>query len=413
MSSIRAAAQENARYLGIVLCCRTGSTVVRRELDGPAGAPALHDVPRCRRRSSNGARRMVEKPVPKRSGALLALGAAALFGASTPAAKLALATTDPWLAAALLYLGAGIGLGATLLVRRALGWPVREASLRSAELPWLALAVLAGGVLAPVLLMLGLARTDAASASLLLNLEAVATLGLAWIVFKEHVDRRLALGGLYILAGAGLLSWQSSLVIEPGALLVAAACLAWGVDNNLTRKVSHADPIQIAMIKGLTAGSINLGLSSLSGAGLPDLAQGVGIGLVGFLGYGLSLALFVAALRRLGTARTGAYFSFAPFVGTGLGVALLHEPFTWTLALAGAFMAIGLHLHLSEKHSHEHMHEDLDHDHAHVHDDHHQHHRPLGEAIAERHAHRHRHAPLVHGHPHYPDVHHRHPHPKQ
>ena len=353
---------------------------------------------------------MQEERVLKRSGPALALGDAVLFGASMPAAKLVLATTDPWLTAALLYIGAGIGLAGVQLLRKALRLHPHESPLNARDLPWLASSVLFGGMIAPVLLMLGLARTDAANASLLLNLEAVATLGLAWIVFREHVDRRLAAGAACILLGAILLSWRGRLLVDPGAVLVASACLAWGIDNNLTRKVSHVDPTQVAMIKGLVAGSINLTLSSLAGAALPNLGEAAAAGLVGFFGYGLSLSLFVAALRRLGTARTGAYFSFAPFVGAGLGVTLLGEPVSWTLVAAGLFMATGLYLHLAESHSHEHAHEALDHEHGHVHDDHHQHHHPAGDPPAEQHAHRHRHAPLVHRHSHYPDLHHRHSH---
>ena len=202
-------------------------------------------------------------------GIALALGSAALFGMSTPAAKLLLGTVDPWLTAGLLYLGAGIGLGATRLLRNAVRLAPAEAPLRAGDLPWLAGVVLTGGVIAPVLLMFGLARTGAASASLLLNLEGLATMAIAWIVFREHVDRRLLLGAFCILAGAVLLSWQGrGVAMNAGALLVAFACLAWGIDNNLTRKLSSADPLQIAMIKGAVAGSVNLSLSLAAGARL-------------------------------------------------------------------------------------------------------------------------------------------------
>lgn len=259
--------------------------------------------------------------------------------------------------------------------------------------------------------MFGLARTAAASASLLLNLEALATMAIAWIAFREHVDHRLLFGAFCILAGAVLLSWQGQgVALNVGALFVALACLAWAIDNNLTRNLSSADPLQIATIKGVVAGSVNIGLALVAGARLPDLSDGVAIGIVGFLGYGISLALFVAALRHLGTARTGAYFSFAPFVGAVLGIALLGEPLTWTLAAAGTLMALGLYLHLAERHGHEHTHEPIEHDHGHIHDEHHQHPHAPGDAADERHAHPHRHVPLVHRHRHYPDLHHRHPH---
>lgn len=345
------------------------------------------------------------------TGVASALGAAALFGMSTPAAKALLTTVDPWLTAGLLYLGAGVGLGVTRVLQRVLRRTPGEAPLRPADLPWLAAAVTAGGVIGPVLLMSGLAQTGAATASLLLNLEGLATMAIAWIVFREHVDQRLLLGALSILAGAVLLSWQGDgVAVNTGALLVAVACLAWGIDNNLTRKLSSADPLQIAMIKGFVAGSVNLVLSLSLGAALPGVSDVIAVGIVGFLGYGVSLALFVIALRNLGTARTGAYFSSAPFVGAVLGIAFLDEPVTWTLLTAGSLMALGLYLHLAERHGHEHVHEPIEHEHGHVHDDHHQHAHADGVATDRRHAHRHRHVPLVHRHPHYPDLHHRHRH---
>lgn len=346
------------------------------------------------------------------SGIILALGSALLFGLSMPVTKLLLTTTDPWIAAGLLYCGAGIGLGAIRLSQHATRSSISEAPLRAGDLPRIAAVVLFGGVLAPVLLMLGLSRTTAAAASLLLNLEALATMGIAWIVFREHVDHKLLAGAGCILAGAGLLSWQGQAVaIDTGALLVGAACLAWGIDNNLTRSLSSADPLQIAMIKGLAAGSGNLGLALATGAQLPGAADTLALGAVGFLGYGVSLALFVAALRHLGAARTGAYFSLAPFVGALVGIIALQEPVTWQLTLAGGLMGIGLYLHLAERHSHQHVHDVLNHEHSHVHDEHHQHRHKDGIAASGRHSHRHVHRSLVHQHPHFPDLHHRHPHP--
>lgn len=278
-------------------------------------------------------------------------------------------------------------------------------------MPCLAAVILSGGVAGPALLMFGLARIDAASASLLLNVEGLATMAIAWLGFHEHVDRRLLIGAFSILTGAVLLSWQGqALAFNAGALLVVAACAAWGIDNNLTRKLSAADPMQIAMIKGLAAGTVNLGIALATGARLPDGATVAAAGAVGFLGYGVSLALFVLALRHLGTARTGAYFSLAPFVGAILGIALLGEPITLTLVAAAALMALGLYLHLAERHAHEHAHPENEHEHRHVHDSHHRHDHPAGIEGEVEHAHWHRHAPLVHGHPHYPDLHHRHRH---
>jgi len=312
--------------------------------------------------------------------------------------------------AGLLYLGAGVGLGAVHLSRGALRLPAVEAPLRRADIPWLALVVAAGGVLGPLLLMFGLARTDAAGASLLLNLEGLATMGIAWVVFRENLDRRLLLGAFAILAGAVLLSWEGRASFQWGALLVAGACLCWGIDNNLTRKLSSADPVQIAMLKGLGAGTVNLLLAHASGASFPGVAILLAVAAVGFLGYGVSLALFVLGLRHLGTARTGAYFSLAPFVGAALAVLMLGEPLSVQLLIAGGLMALGLWLHLAERHDHDHPHEATEHEHRHQHDEHHRHQHEAGAPPGEPHTHWHRHAPLLHRHPHYPDLHHRHGH---
>jgi len=347
-----------------------------------------------------------------RIGIALALLSAVLFGGSTPFAKLLLGAVDPWTMAGLLYLGAGIGLAGAHLSRRVLGIAAVEAPLRGADVPWLALVILAGGILGPLLLMFGLARTDAAAASLLLNLEGLATMGIAWLVFRENVDRRLLLGALAILAGAVLLSWQGRASFGWGAPLIAGACLCWGIDNNLTRKLSSADPVQIAMLKGLVAGAVNLVLAFALGARIPGAAILLSAGTVGFLGYGVSLALFVLGLRHLGTARTAAYFSLAPFVGAVLAVVLLGEPLSVRLLAAGALMAVGLWLHLAERHEHEHVHEAMEHEHRHTHDAHHEHAHDADAPPGEPHTHWHRHERMVHRHPHYPDPHHRHRHAK-
>jgi drug/metabolite transporter (DMT)-like permease len=272
------------------------------------------------------------------------------------------------------------------------------------------LVILAGGIGGPLLLMFGLARTDAAGTSLLLNLEGLATMGIAWIAFREYVDRRLLLGACAILAGAALLSWHGATGFRWGALFIVGACVCWGIDNNLTRRLSSADPVQIAMIKGLAAGAVNLGLALANGASLPPAGALLAAGIVGFLGYGVSLALFVLGLRHLGTARTGAYFSLAPFVGAILAVAMLGEPLSATLIGAGCLMGLGLWLHLAERHEHEHAHEPLEHEHRHHHDAHHRHEHGPGVRAGEPHSHWHHHAPMVHRHPHYPDLHHRHRH---
>ncbi len=344
-------------------------------------------------------------------GAAYGLASAALFGASTPFAKLLLEIADPWLLAGLLYLGSGIGLFAFSQARRISGAAGYEAPLRRADFPWLAGAIIAGGVIGPVLLMFGLQTTPASSAALLLNLEGLATIAIAWFAFKEHTDARIALGALSILAGAVVLAWMPGVqTFGVGALALAAACFAWGVDNNLTRKISNADPLQIAMLKGLCAGSVNLLLAFSLGAKIPAPLSIAAAGVVGFLGYGVSLVLFVLALRHVGAARAGAYFSTAPFVGAAAGLFLLREPLTVQLMLAALLMGAGVALHLAERHAHQHTHEPLAHEHAHEHDAHHLHDHQPGHASGEPHSHWHVHAPLTHSHPHFPDAHHTHRH---
>jgi drug/metabolite transporter (DMT)-like permease len=312
----------------------------------------------------------------------------------------------------LLYLGSGLGLAILHFGGRLIGRVSKEAPLAAGAWRWMALVVFAGGVAGPVLLMFGLSTTPASSAALLLNLEGLATMALAWLAFRENVDRRLLVGAAAILAGALLLSWRGGGVtgVGIGAVFIAGACLAWGVDNNLTRKISGSDPVQIAMVKGLAAGAVNLALALLAGARLPSPSLIAGAGAVGFLGYGVSLVLFVLALRFLGTARTGAYFSTAPFIGALLAILLFGEPVTWRLAAAALLMGVGLYFHLVERHEHEHVHEPMEHEHAHVHDEHHQHAHGPNDPPGEPHTHRHRHEPLTHRHPHYPDLHHRHVH---
>lgn len=341
------------------------------------------------------------------AGVPAALGAALLFGAGTPIAKLLLAATSPWLLAGLLYLGSGLGLALLRLVT-----PSAPVRFNRAEMGWLAGAVLSGGVLAPVLLMWGLASMPASGAALLLNAEGVFTALLAWFLFRENFDKRIAIGMALIVLGALVLAWPGEARFGAAlpAIAVLAACLAWGVDNNLTRKVSLQDGRFIAMIKGLVAGATNLGFALLSGAELPGTGVLLEAGILGFLSYGVSLVLFVTALRHLGTARTAAYFSTAPFAGALIAIPLLSEALTWPLVFAGALMAAGVWLHISEQHAHQHIHEPIEHEHEHEHDDHHKH--PHSEALAPgvSHTDRHRHEALGHTHPHYPDGHHEHRH---
>ena len=348
------------------------------------------------------------------SGAGFALLSALLFGASTPLAKLLLRQSDPWMLAGLLYLGSGLGLAAFVVVAGALrsGAP-REAPLRGPDWTWLGLATLAGGVVGPVLLMVGLARTAAATASLLLNLEGVMTALLAWFVFREGFDRRIATGMAAIVAGGVALAWGGGAALGAlaGPAAIAGACLGWAIDNNLTRKVSQTDPVRVALVKGLVAGAVNVSIAMGLGSALPPPRVLAAAAIVGFAGYGVSLVLFVVALRHVGAARTGAYFSLAPFFGATLAVVLLRDAVTAQLVAAGALMAIGVWLHLTEHHAHEHEHEAMAHEHRHAHDEHHQHAHDGSEPPGEPHSHWHAHARLRHSHPHFPDIHHQHPHP--
>jgi drug/metabolite transporter (DMT)-like permease len=272
--------------------------------------------------------------------------------------------------------------------------------------------VVFGGMLGPALLVLGLALIPASAASLLLNVEALATMAIAWVIFRENVDSRVFTGAMAILAGAVVLAWPAKgpAEISLGSLLVVLACVSWGIDNNLTRKLSAADPVQIATIKGLAAGSVNLLLALATGSTLPHGGMVAFSGAIGFLGYGVSLVLFVLALRELGAGRTGAYFSTAPFLGTVIALVLFGEPITFPLIAAAVLMGFGVYLHITETHAHEHLHEPMEHEHRHTHDAHHQHQHAADDPTGEPHSHRHRHGELNHKHPHYPDLHHRHEH---
>lgn len=323
-------------------------------------------------------------------------------------AKHLLQAIDPWLLASLLYLGSGLGLAIYRRLAR-----LKPARLSGTQALWFAGAILAGGIIGPVLLMFGLTGMLASTASLLLTAEGAFTALLAWFIFRENFDRRIASGMACIAAGAVILAWPEHLRLDGmfPALAVLGACLAWGMDNNLTRKVALADATWIASIKGLSAGTVNLMLALALGASFPQALDVAGAMWLGLFAYGISLTLFVVALRHLGTARTGAYFSLAPFFGAVLAVSLGDAP-TPQLLAAGALMAFGVWLHLTEQHEHEHAHDALEHAHEHVHGDdpHHQHEHDPPVPPGTRHTHAHRHEPLTHAHPHFPDEHHRHRH---
>ncbi len=339
--------------------------------------------------------------------ALLALASAALFGAATPALKPIVGALHPVLLAGLLYLGSFLGLA---IARAARGGGRGEAALSRRDLPALAGAIAAGGVLAPVLLVWGLSGLAASAASLLLAAEAVLTMLLAAMLFREPVAKRIWLAAVLILAAAGVLGWTPgvSIPVSPHALAVLGACLLWGLDNNLTSRISLADPFAIAMWKGLVAGSMNTAIGLALAPAAPGAFWLVALA-AGALGYGASLVLYVLALRHLGAARTAAHFGTAPFFGALLAIMFLGEPLTVALAAAFALTAAGTWLALTERHAHDHEHDAMEHEHRHVHDAHHRHDH-LGQEGPEPHSHPHRHAPMRHRHAHFPDLHHRHRH---
>ena len=348
------------------------------------------------------------------TGVIHAFLAALTFGASTPFAKVLLGQVAPVTLAGLLYMGSGLGLLAWFVARGLRARSENEASSRlsAKDVPWLAGAILFGGIAGPLLLMAGLIRTPASAASLLLNMEGVLTSLLAWFVFKENFDRRIFLGMVLIVIGGIVLSWEErpEFGVPWGAIAIIGACLCWGIDNNLTRKISASDAVQIAGLKGLVAGAVNLSIAFALGMPMPAPSSALLAGIVGFCGYGLSLVFFVLALRNLGAARTGAYFSVAPFVGAAISLVLLGDAPGNGFWLAGALMAAGIWLHLTEKHAHTHTHISMAHAHRHTHDEHHQHQHDFDWDGTEPHVHPHQHAPMTHAHPHVPDIHHRHRH---
>lgn len=343
-----------------------------------------------------------------RTPILLALTAAAMFGASVPLAQLLLGAVQPVMLAALLYIGGGTAVIGMRLVR---GRSTGESPLARRDIPWLAGTMLAGGFLAPVLLMIGLASTPAATASLLLNAEAVATALIAAAFFAEGIGRRVAAAIGLITAAGMILSFDPAghLGLSLGALGVLGACALWGFDNNCSRQISSKDPFAIGTVKGLGAGLLSLPLALALGEPLPPLDTALQALLLGAVCYGASMICFILALRSLGAARTAGVFGLAPFIGAGL--ALLIAPLVpgWQFLAALPLMAAGALLIAREEHAHAHIHEPVTHAHRHRHDPHHRHaHEEGGEA--EVHAHVHTHESLEHAHVHTPDIHHRHRH---
>ncbi|MBI5744971.1 MAG: DMT family transporter [Elusimicrobia bacterium] len=337
---------------------------------------------------------------------LFALAAAVLFAVSVPAGKYLLTHLRPLELSALCYLGSGLGLAAWRIVAGGRGG---EAPLVRADAPYVAGFVLAGGVLAPLLLFTGLEHASSSSASMLLNFELVFTSLIAVLVFKEHGGGRLWAATALITAGAIALSWEGAGGAGWGAALVLSAAFMWGVDNNLTARLSIKDPVPIAVIKGLAGGAINGLLAVYSYGGLPPAGWAAAALALGVFSYGVSLVFFILAMRGLGASRAGAFFGSYPFVGAVLSVAVLGEPVTVRLLGAGGLMGTAFLLLALERHGHVHRHDHLDHEHAHTHDDgHHGHsHR---EPAQGPHSHAHEHAEQEHVHPHQPDAHHRHQH---
>jgi drug/metabolite transporter (DMT)-like permease len=333
------------------------------------------------------------------------LAAAALFGASTPAAKLLVPDTGALMLAGLLYLGAGVGLTVFASLRR-----TDEAPLRREDLGALLPMIVAGGIVGPVLLVVGLARVSGLAASLLLNLEAPFTIGLAVLAFGDHLPRRAAVGAAAILAGGAAIGFAPGPLRADarGVAAIAAACAAWALDNNLAQRLALRDPVAVARAKTLAAGAASIALALAAGDHLPRLAVLLCALAVGAVGYGASIVLHLVATRGIGAARQAALFATAPFVGALVSLPLLGERLSLRDVVAGALMAAGLAAVLKARHAHEHLHGALEHDHAHVHDEHHRHTHP--QPVSEPHSHPHRHAALRHDHPHLPDPHHRHEH---
>lgn len=348
-----------------------------------------------------------------KTGVAAAVSAAVLFGLSVPIAKWLLGRVEPLPLAGLLYLGSGLGLAVVALVRRELSsgkWP-SEASLTREDLPWLGATVAAGGMAGPILMMWGLSLTPGSIGSLLLNSEVILTALLAGLLFHEAVGGMTWAALVFMTGGGVLLSWMPGigLTLPLGSLLVVAACAMWGLDTNITRHLSGKDPLILAMVKGLTAGSVTLILAWLTKSAWPSGGVVPGVMVMGALCYGMSLVLFIHALRHLGAARAGIVFGVAPFIGAACAVAFWGEPVTLTLIGAALLMGLGTWLVFKEEHNHEHTHDELHHEHRHIHDEHHRHHHPAGEADRP-HSHPHVHSHVIHAHPHMPDLHHRHGH---
>ena len=343
------------------------------------------------------------------SGPCAAILSAALFGLSPVLCKGLIGGMSPALLAGLLYLGSGIGLSLLIAIQRP--GLLRELALLSPlHRRKLCLAVLAGGVIAPLCLTYGIKYGSAAEVTLLLNLETVATTLLAWLIFKEHVSRQVWIGKILIIVAAALvlLRPDGELTFSRSGVLVLLACLFWGIDNNLTRDVEELPATVLAAVKGFGAGIFTIVLALLFTPGSATPGQIGGALLIGALSYGASLVLFVGALRRIGSARTSTFFAVGPFIGTLAAVLILGEELPPASLVAATLMLAGVACLYGEQHGHLHSHLATAHGHRHEHDEHHQHqHAADSEEIFD---HAHEHEPLTHLHAHWPDIHHRHTH---
>lgn len=338
---------------------------------------------------------------------------AVLFGISTPLAKLLIRDISPVGLAGLLYLGVFLGLAVYSVGKKVFGKKKvsQVPPLNKRDIGWLAGAIIAGGILAPICLFLGLSKISGYSASLLLNLEGVATALIAVFIFKENAGRLIWLALACMTLAGIFLSWEpgQGRFALSGSLLILLSMTCWGIDNNLTRNISDKNPIQIAKIKGIVAGSFSILLALALGMKVPvDMTLFWGL-LLGALSYGLSLVLYIKALGGLGAFRAGAFFSFAPFIGALASLLILRESVGWVLIPGAIFMILGVVLVINEKHEHHHRHEKSTHTHAHEHSDGHHGHDHAGD-IREPHSHEHTHEETRHIHGHWPDIHHRHGH---
>lgn len=340
----------------------------------------------------------------------MAVLAAALYGMSSPFSKLLLGHIPPTRMAAFLYLGAGIGMLLVNFVQSLRQSKPAEAKLTRHELPYV-LAMIALDIMAPVLLMLGLALTTSSNASLINNFEIAATAMIALFFFREAIGRRMWVAIALITLSSIILSIEdiSSFTFSIGSVFVIGACLCWGLENNCTRMLSLKDPLQIVVIKGFGSGLGALSISLALKEHAAELLYILLALLLGFVAYGLSIYFYISAQRVLGAARTSSYYAAAPFIGVLISWLILQEKPTLSFMIALAIMLAGTYFAVTENHGHAHHHETIIHEHMHRHDDLHHTHSHMPEVKGE-HSHLHTHDETLHTHPHTPDLHHRHAH---